>query len=334
MPNHSELHFRQYQLAALETDIAPKDGEASLAVPLFGLAGEVGELLSAYKKHFWAGEAHKLSKERVAEELGDLLWYLANLASKFDLDLNDVATANLRKCRDRWSRASGHGQLGLPLSPGQFDSRFPENERLPRQMLAEIREFEENGLKKIELVINGQKAGDNLTDNAYRPDGYRFHDVFHLAYAAVLNWSPITRGNLKRKRKSDRQVDEVEDGGRAAVVEEGIAAMVFAYASRHEFLKGIQSLDSELLRIIRGMTSGLEVSRCSTAEWEKAILAGFDVWRKVKETGRARLCVDLDAQTIQLQEVTSRCYPPCVRESVCGNDSSSPNRSSNMTARF
>jgi hypothetical protein len=55
-----------------------------------------------------------------------------------------------------------------------------------------------------------------MADNAYERAGYRFHDVFHLAFAAVLGWSPITRALLKRKRKSSPEVDEVEDRGRSA----------------------------------------------------------------------------------------------------------------------
>ena len=43
---------------------------------------------------------------------------------------------------------------------------------------------------------------------------------------------------MRRKRKSDPKVDEVEDGGRAIVIEEGISAMVFSYAERRNFLEG------------------------------------------------------------------------------------------------
>ena len=45
--------------------------------------------------------------------------------------------------------------------------------------------------------------------NAYVADGYRFHDVFHLACAAVLCWSPVTRRNLGRKRRTDPLIGEV-----------------------------------------------------------------------------------------------------------------------------
>jgi len=75
--------------------------------------------------------------------------------------------------------------------------------------------------------MSGEKIGDELTDNAYKDDGYRFHDVFHSAYVAILGWSPVIRKLLKRKRKRKPRVDEVEDGGRAGVIDEAISAIVF-----------------------------------------------------------------------------------------------------------
>jgi hypothetical protein len=80
------------------------------------------------------------------------------------------------------------------------------------------------------------QVGDTLTDASFVADGYRFYDVFHLAHAAVLGWSPVSRSLLGRKRRSDPQIDEAEDGGRAIVIEEGIAALVFAYAASHNYL--------------------------------------------------------------------------------------------------
>ena len=88
---------------------------------------------------------------------------------------------------------------------------------------------------------DGVKLGDPLTDNAYDDDGYRFHDVFHLAYAAMLGWSPITRFFFKAKRESDPRVREVEDGGRATVIEEAISAFVFDYARNERFLEGVRA---------------------------------------------------------------------------------------------
>ena len=62
---------------------------------------------------------------------------------------------------------------------------------------------------------NGVFIGDPLTDNMLDPDGYRFHDVFHFAHAAILHWSPTFRALIKHKRKDDPKVDEAQDGGRA-----------------------------------------------------------------------------------------------------------------------
>ena len=166
----------------------------SLVVPMLGLAGETGQLLSEYKKHLRDGEAHRLFKERVSEELGDLLWYIANVASKFDLSLSEIATANLAKVKERWS-----AERAEPLS---FDAELPEGERLPRRFEVELIDVKGEARQRVRVFINGKPLSAGLTDNAYDPDGYRFHDVFHFAYAAVLGWSPITRALLRRKRKS------------------------------------------------------------------------------------------------------------------------------------
>lgn len=287
------MDFNCYQKEALSTDRMPaRDGDdvVSLVVPMLGLAGETGQLLSEYKKHLRDGEAHRLFKERVSEELGDLLWYIANVAAKFDLSLSEVAAANLAKVKQRWA-----SERTEPLT---FDADLPEGERLPRQFEVELIDIEADARHRVRVLIDGQPFGAELTDNAYDPDGYRFHDVFHFAYAAVLGWSPTTRALLRRKRKSRPLLDEVEDGGRASVIEEGVAALAFDYARRHRFLDGVAALDFQLLRTIKDMTSHLEVRQCTTGEWEQAILQGFEVWRAVLAVRGGRIAVDLDARRV------------------------------------
>jgi NTP pyrophosphatase (non-canonical NTP hydrolase) len=292
MSNKAKISFDSYQKAALRTDRVPKDADKglSLIVPMLGLAGETGQLLSEYKKHLRDGEAHRLFKERVSEELGDLLWYIANVASKFELSLDRIAEANLSKVEARWAP-----ERRVPL---QFDATLPESERLPRRFQVDLIEISTNESQRVCVAIDGIMRGDTLTDNAYDPDGYRFHDVFHFAYAAILGWSPITRAMLKRKRKSRPIIDEVEDGGRAAVIEEGVSALVFDYARRHRMLAGVVALDFPLLRTIKDMTSHLEVSQCTTGEWENAILQGFSAWRRVYDARGGRLIVDLNERCI------------------------------------
>src|ERR1700674_1074937 len=126
-PKEMMMDFDSYQKKALETDRVParggSDDALSLIVPMLGLAGETGQLLSEYKKHLRDGEAHRLFKERVSEELGDLMWYVANVASKFGLSLDGVAVANLEKTRGRF--------LSDRAVPDSFDADLPHGERLP-----------------------------------------------------------------------------------------------------------------------------------------------------------------------------------------------------------
>jgi hypothetical protein len=229
--------------------------------------------------------------------LGDLLWYVAVTASKFDLDLEDVAQRNLEKCRDRWGQGAGAPLAASPI----FDLSFPEHERFPRKFEAHLATVQEGDSIKLRALVNGKQMGEDLTDNAHANDGYRFHDVFHLACVAILGWSPVTRRNLRLKRKSHPKTDEVEDGGRAIVTEEGISALVFTYATQHAMLEGITSIDGDLLKTIRRMTSHLEVSVCSLHDWEHTILKGYEVWREVEQQGGGVVLCNLDERSIKFE---------------------------------
>ena len=178
-----------------------------------------------------------------------------------------------------------------------FDDDYPRWEQLPRRMDVWIRE-ETPGTAVT--LIDGTQAGDPLRDNRYEDDGYRFHDVFHIAYAAILGWSPTIRAFLRRKRKSNPGADEVEDGGRARVIEEGISAMVFSHAERRNFLADDEEISRQLLRTIMDMTAHLEVRARTEADWERAIRAGFRAWRQVRSQGGGHLQADLQAGTLQV----------------------------------
>lgn len=288
------MDLNSYQQLAQLTDRVPSNSTGGagidLMVPLLGLAGETGELLSEYKKHLRDGESHLLFKEKISEELGDLLWYIANVAEKSGLSLEDIAQKNLDKANGRW----GHGDTSAVV----FDENFPEQERLPRKFEIKLGEVIVEGKVKIRMLMNDMQVGDDLTDNADDPDGYRFHDVFHLAYIAVLGWSPVIRSLMKRKRKSISNIDEVQDGGRAQVIDEAVAALVFDYAKEHNWLEGVTELDYKLLRTIKGVTSLLEVKERSPGEWQKAILLGFEVWREILRSNGGRLLIDQDSRSI------------------------------------
>jgi len=131
----------------------------------------------------------------------------------------------------------------------------------------------------------GTQLGDPLTDAAHEADYYRLHDVFHLSYATLLGWSPVTRALLKRKRRSDPRLDENEDGGRAIVIEEGIVALVFSHAAKRDFLRGHTHIEPCVLDHIREMTAPLEVSTRTAQDWEHTILTGMRLWRQLRSHG-------------------------------------------------
>lgn len=279
------LDMNDYQRRAQLTDLNQAEGDKGLIISLLGLAGEAGELLTEYKKQLRDGQSHQLFRERVTEELGDLLWYIASVAHKYGLTLADIAEQNLQKNHDRWGERSGTTTPHLT-----YGADFPTKERFPNQLVATVQHDPANGTSQF--LIDGIPLGDPLSDNAYDADGYRFHDVFHLAYATVLGWSPVIRKLLKAKRKSKPLVDSVEDGGRAAAIEEGIAALVFSYAKNHRFFAGVQEIDTSLLQTIKAMTVHLEVNASSMGEWERAILEGFAAWRQIVENKSGRLEAD------------------------------------------
>ncbi|MDF1811537.1 MAG: putative DNA base hypermodification protein [Verrucomicrobiales bacterium] len=286
----SDITLDEYQDRVAATDHF--DDNDSVLIPLLGLAGEAGELLSYYKGMLRDGGTQETVKERFSEELGDLFWYLAHTCNKLNLSLADIASQNLSKTENRW----GHVEKRVP-----FDEGFPETERLPRRFVVDCHNIHApDGSQSLKLYYQGKPLGDELTDNSYETDGYRFHDAFHFAFAAVLGWSPLSRSLLGTKRKSDPKVDEVEDGGRAIVTEEGVSAMVFAHCKERNWVDQNGSLGSGLLRTIKSMTSHLEVSVCTMGEWENAIRQGFDVWRSIRAQGGGSLKMDLDERTIRV----------------------------------
>jgi NTP pyrophosphatase (non-canonical NTP hydrolase) len=283
------MEFAEYQKATRATDQRPGRELADIAVHLLGLVGEAGSVASEYKKKLRDQDAYPMWKARIREELGDVLWYLSALATKLDLTLEDIARSNLEKTRNRWLLTDGD----------QLDAAYPDHEQLPRRGTYEFTAMTNaDGRAAVQVYLDGAKVGNVLTDSAFVDDGYRFHDVFHLAYATVLGWSPVTRALLGRKRRSNPAIDENEDGGRAIVVEEGVAAIAFAYAAIHHNLEGVERLDHDLLEEIRRVVALTEVGVRSAADWEMAILCGFAVFRQLVANNGGSVTFDAASRSL------------------------------------
>lgn len=291
----NQTHKRMATFAEYQKMVERTDERKQRTIALMGLVGEIGDLHSMMKKLLLQKDNPSFRNE-LREEFGDVLWYLTSLASLYKIPLQEIAEANSEKAESLYSTGSVI----------VFDEGSPSDERLPRKFTVN---FYEKPLQRgvhVKISINDIVVGDALTDNAHENDGYRYHDVFHLAYAAVLGWSPVIRALLKCKRKSDSTIDEVEDGARAAIIEEAISILIFNQAEERSWYADASSVDISLLKTIRRMVTGLEVKACTAKQWKSAISQGYAVFSELKRNGGGDVLVDLDRQMLQYQQPVPR----------------------------
>lgn len=94
------LKLDEYQQLAGRTSGAGGNGERRLVIAALGLAGEAGEFANMVKK--LTAHGHEIPLSDLAEELGDVLWYVAEAASACSLQLGDIAQQNVDKLRRRY----------------------------------------------------------------------------------------------------------------------------------------------------------------------------------------------------------------------------------------
>lgn len=285
------MNFNEYQELAKKTDQRENNTEeVNRLIPLLGMIGEVGSVASEHKKRMRDKQSYTAFKDKFKKELGDVLWYISTLASDMEITMEDVAVTNLGWTKERWD------DIKHFLPEKLFDEGFPLSEQFPREFIVEFRRSEND---KSQMFVDGKELGSPLDDNAHEEDGYRFHDVFHLAFMATFGWSPVFRALMKKKRKSIPAIDNVEDGARAIVIEEGISAMVYEHAKDHNFYEGISVIDFDILNSIKTMVRNFEAKRISTSLWEKAIIEGYAVYRELRAKGGGKVYLNLNSQTIR-----------------------------------
>ena len=94
------MTVNEYQKLAMTTLNPELDKKDVLINGVMGLCGESGEAIDIVKK--WLAQGHELDKEKLARELGDIAWYLAETATALDMDLEDVFAANIEKLKKRY----------------------------------------------------------------------------------------------------------------------------------------------------------------------------------------------------------------------------------------
>jgi NTP pyrophosphatase (non-canonical NTP hydrolase)/phosphopantetheinyl transferase (holo-ACP synthase) len=269
--------------------------ETCLALLMQASAQMVRSLISERERGF---NDEVIDKDPI-EVLGDIAWYLTAIAKSYNLRLEEIANYNIKKTMSRRS-----AELKTPL----HDEKCIPPEQFPRHF--EIK-FLTIGNKRSRMYLDGRQLGDDLTDNSHEADGYRFHDILHLANVAHLGWSPIIRRLMKRKRKRCQEIDEVEDGARAAIIEEAVLKIIHSEGARISkitdrkpnaeerpmFTNDIE-IPLSLLKLIRRCISGLEVDENSFAEWKSAIRDGFKIYYALCKEKQGTVSLDLDKRSM------------------------------------
>ena len=94
------MTINEYQKLAMTT-LNPALSEKDVLINgVMGLCGESGEAIDIVKK--WLAQGHELDRDKLAKELGDICWYLAETATALGYDLEDIMAANIEKLKKRY----------------------------------------------------------------------------------------------------------------------------------------------------------------------------------------------------------------------------------------
>ena len=94
------MTINEYQNLAMKTRNPALSQKDTLINSVMGLCGESGECIDIVKK--WLAQGHELDKQKLAKELGDVAWYLAEAATALEIPLEDILAANIEKLKQRF----------------------------------------------------------------------------------------------------------------------------------------------------------------------------------------------------------------------------------------
>jgi NTP pyrophosphatase (non-canonical NTP hydrolase) len=305
-PHAGGSTFDDYQRLAFKT--ARTDGRVLLEVCLAVLWQLGAELMRATLPEIELRLNQNIADRPSNTVLSEITWHVAAIASLYHLSLDEIVEFNRKKVSFRSERSAP--------TPLHDDCRDPQ-EQFPR--VFDIA-FVSVARGKSRMYFQGRRLGNDLTDNANEDDGYRFHDVLHLALIAHLGWSPVVRGMMRRKRPD---VDEVQDGGRAKVVEELVLKAIHSEGERQAHESGRRSPEGpvpifpdrstitfHLLKTLRTYVEGLEVWKNAYWEWEDAICDGCNVFFQLRRYKQGTVHVDLEKRQLK--------FSPTVAADVLG----------------
>jgi NTP pyrophosphatase (non-canonical NTP hydrolase) len=98
------MDFRRYQKESRKTAIYPDLGK-NVVYPVLGLVGETGEIAEKIKKYLRGDKKLNFSfKADLEKEIGDVLWYMAQLVTELGLSMDSIASKNISKLKSREKR--------------------------------------------------------------------------------------------------------------------------------------------------------------------------------------------------------------------------------------
>lgn len=292
-----------YQQLAIKTARTEKDELLEVC------AAVLTQLGAQLMRHMLPESEKEINKQVNDRSINDVLsavaWHLCAIATLYGIDIDDVAEANFAKASAR--------QKDEKPTPWH-DRTSPDGQHFPRLFEVEFRSIDQ---ETVEIHWEGKRRGDPLRDQYSVKDGYRFHDVIHLANVAVLGWSPVLRDLFKIKRTGCKKLKQEQDGGRSAVVEELVIKLIHWEAARrakelHPMLAAYErphfpvgeSIPFSLLKQVRELTEGHEVYANKYWEWERAIREGYRVFDLLRKHRGGFVTVDMENRELRFRPPT------------------------------
>jgi NTP pyrophosphatase (non-canonical NTP hydrolase) len=294
------MEFDEYQELAKLTDQTPGDGEFKTALQVLALQSKVGDLSAFFKKYFRKQMTPRALGNSMERAIGDILWYLVAVANSRNLSMNEIARLNLVRTQKRYGE----------VEPTLFDPRRARldslRESFPQELTFEFHCFEDlTGRKIMQVRVigpDGQPVGDDIDDNEYKEDHYRYHDALHIAFMTFIGWSPVMRKLLSVKRKSSETLDRIEDGAKARDIEEALSRQIFQYYLENDFLEGVAEVDTDILTQIPAFLGDRESAWVAEGGWEQAILEAAKLLRQLIKNHGGRVIANLKQQTVRYEK--------------------------------
>lgn len=94
------MDIKEFQAKSVRTVNKNLTTEQLMSNMCMGMSGETGEVIDVIKKHLYQG--HTLDMEHLKEEIGDVMFYIVNLATVLNLDMQDILKCNIEKLEKRY----------------------------------------------------------------------------------------------------------------------------------------------------------------------------------------------------------------------------------------